>query len=235
MNLRWYEEPVDPLDLEAYKQLGSAYGPPLATGENLFSLQEVKNLIRYGGLRPDRDILQMDPGLAYGVPEYLDILHALETAGWSRRSCFPHGGNLFNLHIAQGLQIGGTEVYPGVFAPLGGFGESVEIENGRASAPDFFQIDAVWESFRWIKRHYTDLGFSARADILENNAGHNYNRTQREAALRWFNQWLKGRVETIREPRIDLFTPEELWATPGGQVLEVEGARGRQLGIRNWE
>ena len=144
LNLRWYEEPVDPLDFEAYKQLGSAYRPPLATGENLFSLQEVKNLIHYGGLRPDRDILQMDPGLAYGVSEYLDILDALETAGWSRRSCFPHGGNLFNLHLAQGLQIGGTEVYPGVFAPLGGFGESVEIVDGRASAPEVPGIG--WET-----------------------------------------------------------------------------------------
>lgn len=144
LNLRWYEEPVDPLDFEAYKQLGSAYGPPLATGENLFSLQEANNLIRYAGLRPDRDILQMDPGLAYGVSEYLDIIHALESAGWSRRSCFPHGGNLFNLHVAQGLQIGGTEVYPEVFAPLGGFGESVEIEDGRASAPEVPGIG--WET-----------------------------------------------------------------------------------------
>lgn len=144
LNLRWYEEPVDPLDFEAYNQLGSAYGPPLATGENLFSLQEVKNLILYTGLRPDRDILQMDPGLAYGVSEYLEIIRALESAGWSRRSCFPHGGNLFNLHIAQGLQIGGTEVYPEVFAPFGGFGESVEIENGRASAPEVTGIG--WET-----------------------------------------------------------------------------------------
>ena len=94
-----------------------------------------------------------------------------------------------------------------------------------ASTHDFFQIDAVWESFRWIKRHYTDLGFSERADILENNEGHNYDRTQREAAVRWFNQWLKGRVETIVEPELDLFTPEKLWATPTGQVLDLEGAR----------
>ena len=94
-----------------------------------------------------------------------------------------------------------------------------------ASTHDFFQIDAVWESFRWIKRHYTDLGFSERADILENDEGHNYNRAQREAAVRWFNQWLKGRVETIVEPKLSLFTPEELWATPTGQVLDLEGAR----------
>lgn len=155
LNLRWYEEPVDPLDFEAYNRLGSAYGPSLATGENLFSLEEVKNLIRYAGLRPDRDILQMDPGLAYGVSEYLEIIQALESAGWSRRSCFPHGGNLFNLHIAQGLQIGGTEVYPEVFAPLGGFGESVAIENGRASAPEVPGIG--WETKPDLMDCFTEL------------------------------------------------------------------------------
>ena len=31
------------------------YSGPIATGENLFSLQDARNLIRYGGMRPDRD------------------------------------------------------------------------------------------------------------------------------------------------------------------------------------
>lgn len=143
-NLRWYEEPVDPLDYEAFKNLGAAYGPPLATGENLFSVEDVRNLVRYGGLRPDKDIFQMDPGLSYGISEYNDMINVLEAAGWTRRSCFPHGGNLFNLHIAQGLQIGGTEVYPGVFDPLGGFGSLVTIHDGVASAPELSGIG--WES-----------------------------------------------------------------------------------------
>jgi len=94
-----------------------------------------------------------------------------------------------------------------------------------ASTHDFFQIDAVWEGFRYIKRHYTDLGFSERADILENNADHNYDRTQREAAIRWINQWLNGVVSVIEEPDLNLFSEEELWATPTGQVLDLEGSR----------
>jgi pimeloyl-ACP methyl ester carboxylesterase len=94
-----------------------------------------------------------------------------------------------------------------------------------ASTHDFFPIDAVWEGFRTIKRHYTDLGFSERADILENNADHNYDRTQREAAIRWINQWLNGVVSVIEEPDLDLFSEEDLWATPTGQVLDLDGAR----------
>ena len=144
LNLRWYEEPVDPLDFAALNQLAANYQRPLATGENLFSVEDVQNLIRYGGLRPGIDILQMDPGLSYGVTEYIEMLKCLESLGWSRRRCFPHGGNLFNLHIAQGLRLGGTEVYPGVFAPLGGFGDAVTISNGHASAPDVAGIG--WET-----------------------------------------------------------------------------------------
>ncbi|MCB1121491.1 MAG: mandelate racemase [Verrucomicrobiae bacterium] len=144
LGLRWYEEPVDPLDFQAFNTLCRSYAPPVATGENLFSLEDTKNLIRYAGLRSDRDILQMDPGLSYGVTEYVKILDLLEEEGWSRRQCYPHGGNLFNLHVAQGLQIGGTEVYPGVFGPLGGFGESVDVSRGRSAAPKLPGIG--WES-----------------------------------------------------------------------------------------
>jgi len=32
----------------------------MATGENLFSHQDARNLLRYGGMRSDRDILQFD-------------------------------------------------------------------------------------------------------------------------------------------------------------------------------
>ena len=50
--LRWYEEPLDPLDYLAHAALATEYAPPLATGENLFSMQDARNLIRHGGLRP---------------------------------------------------------------------------------------------------------------------------------------------------------------------------------------
>lgn len=50
--LRWYEEPLDPLDYLLHAALATRYAPPLATGENLFSMQDARNLIRHGGLRP---------------------------------------------------------------------------------------------------------------------------------------------------------------------------------------
>jgi len=134
--LRWYEEAGDPLDYALQKSVGESYGGPLATGENFFSIQDVRNLIRYGGMRPDRDVLQMDPGLSYGVAEYVKMCELLEANGWSRRRCFPHGGNLFNLHVARGLQLGGTEAYPGVFEPFGGFGDAVDVQAGRAIPAD---------------------------------------------------------------------------------------------------
>ncbi len=59
--LRWFEEPCDPLDFALYAEIAHHYEAPLATGENLYSTQDVQNLVRFGGLRPDRDIVQVDP------------------------------------------------------------------------------------------------------------------------------------------------------------------------------
>lgn len=134
--LRWYEEPGDPLDFDLLAEVSAASATPLATGENLFSLGESRNLVRYGGLRPERDVLQMDPGLCYGLVEYLRILDMLERHGWSPRRCVPHGGHQFALHIAAGLGLGGNESYPGVFQPFGGFADGVPIEDGRVRLPE---------------------------------------------------------------------------------------------------
>jgi L-alanine-DL-glutamate epimerase-like enolase superfamily enzyme len=135
-HLRWYEEAGDPLDFELQSQLAKAYDGPLATGENLFSLQDARNLIRYAGMRPDRDILQFDPALAYGIVEYLRILDMLAETGWSPRRCIPHGGHQMALHVAAGAQLGGNEAYPGVFEPFGGFADNTPVENGFVMVPD---------------------------------------------------------------------------------------------------
>jgi len=128
--VRWYEEAGDPLDYALQQQLGEHYAPPVATGENLFSHQDARNLLRYGGMRADRDILQMDPVLSYGLVEYLRMLEVLHQHGWSPRQCIPHGGHQFALNIAAGLKLGGNESYPRVFAPFGGFADSTPIEEG---------------------------------------------------------------------------------------------------------
>jgi L-alanine-DL-glutamate epimerase-like enolase superfamily enzyme len=135
-NLRWYEEPLDPLDYLLHAALATRYRPPLATGENLFSMQDARNLIRHGGLRPDRDWLQFDPALSYGLVEYLRTLDMLAMHGWSRRRCVPHGGHQFALNIAVGLGLGGNESYPQVFAPFGGFADNTPVRDSRITMPD---------------------------------------------------------------------------------------------------
>lgn len=119
--LRWYEEPGDPLDYRLMADLAETYEHRLATGENLFSCRDADNLIRHGGMRPGRDLFQMDPGLSYGLGEFGRMVAAMEANGYSRRELFPHGGHMIAMHIVVGLGLGGSEAYPGVFAPVGGF------------------------------------------------------------------------------------------------------------------
>lgn len=138
--LRWFEEPVDPLDYALMAELADTYPGALATGENLFSAIDAKNLTTFAGLRPQQDILQMDPGLAYGLSEYLNTLRHIEAAGFARSQAVPHGGHLINLHLVTALGLGGCESYPGVFQPFGGFAPQCTVREGRvwpSDAPGF--------------------------------------------------------------------------------------------------
>jgi len=135
-DLFWYEEAGDPLDYELQAELANHYAGPIATGENLFSMQDARNLIRYGGMRPDRDWLQFDCALSYGLVEYLRILTTLKDYGWSGRRCIPHGGHQMSLNLAAGLGLGGNESYPDLFQPYGGFPDGVEVEGGYITMPE---------------------------------------------------------------------------------------------------
>jgi L-alanine-DL-glutamate epimerase-like enolase superfamily enzyme len=134
--LFWYEEPGDPLDFELQSKLAEHYDGPMATGENLFSMQDARNLIRYGGMRLDRDWLQFDCALSYGLVEYMRTLDMLKANGWSPRRCIPHGGHQLSLNIAAGLGLGGNESYPDVFQPFGGFADAIPVEGGYVRMPD---------------------------------------------------------------------------------------------------
>jgi L-alanine-DL-glutamate epimerase-like enolase superfamily enzyme len=134
--LRWYEEVGDPLDYGLQAELAKHYELPMATGENLFSMQDARNLIRFGGMRPERDILQFDCALSYGLVEYQRTLKMLEEHGWSARSVIPHGGHQMSLNIAAGLGLGGNESYPDVFKPFGGFADGIAVEDGYVRLPD---------------------------------------------------------------------------------------------------
>ena len=147
-DLFWYEEAGDPLDYELQAELARHYDRPMATGENLFSMQDARNLIRYGGMRKDRDWLQFDCALSYGLVEYLRTLEMLKSYGWSPRRCIPHGGHQMSLNIAAGLGLGGNESYPEVFQPYGGFPDGVKVHGGHIVMPEL-----------------PGIGFESKADL----------------------------------------------------------------------
>jgi L-alanine-DL-glutamate epimerase-like enolase superfamily enzyme len=147
--LFWYEEAGDPLDYELQSRLAEVYEGSMATGENLFSMQDARNLIRHGGMRADRDWLQFDCALSYGLVEYLRTLRMLGDYGWSPRRCIPHGGHQMSLAIAAGLHLGGNESYPDLFQPYGGFPDGVQVHDGYVDLPAL-----------------PGIGFEGKADLI---------------------------------------------------------------------
>ena len=133
--LRWFEEPTDPLDYALLAEVAQLYDAPIGTGENLFSTQDVQNLVRFGGLRPALDIIQIDVPQSYGIAQFARTLAMMEANGWHRRSVFPHGGNQMTLHIVGGFGLGGCEAYPGVFGIFAGFADDARVEDGWLKLP----------------------------------------------------------------------------------------------------
>ncbi|MBN8184719.1 mandelate racemase/muconate lactonizing enzyme family protein [Roseibium aggregatum] len=148
--LFWYEEIGDPLDYQLQAVMPEFYPGPMATGENLFSHQDARNLIRYGGMRPDRDWLQFDCALSYGLVEYLRTLDMLDELGWSPSRCIPHGGHQMSLNIAAGLRLGGNESYPDLFQPYGGFPDGVAVSDGHIVMPEL-----------------PGIGFEGKSDLIK--------------------------------------------------------------------
>src|SRR4029077_21035875 len=140
----------DPLDYALQAAMSEFYPGPMATGENLFSHQDARNLLRYGGMRPDRDWLQFDCALSYGLVEYLRTLDVLAQHGWSPSRCIPHGGHQMSLNIAAGLGLGGNESYTDIFQPAAGFPDSVCVEDGHIVMPDM-----------------PGIGFEGKSDLIK--------------------------------------------------------------------
>jgi D(-)-tartrate dehydratase len=129
--LAWIEEPAPPLDFEFLKRCAETSSTPLATGENLFSFDDARNLLRYGGLRRGKDFVQVDPLLSYGIDEYVRILGL-----WDRQQFLPHAGHLFAAHCVAGLGLGMAEAAPDASLPYGGYWDGVRVDAGRVKIPD---------------------------------------------------------------------------------------------------
>jgi len=94
-----------------------------------------------------------------------------------------------------------------------------------AATKDFFDIGGTWNMFRFAKRLYTRMGFAERIDLMENDAEHNYNQLQRQSVVRWMARWLLNKDVPITEPEIKPLSDEEVQCAPGGQVMNIDGAR----------
>ena len=134
--LAWIEEPVHPLDFDLHREVAALSPLPLATGENLFSRDDARNLLRYGGLRPDRDLLQFDISLSYGIVEYRRILDEMRAFGWERARCAPHAGHLFAAHGVAGLGLGLAEVAMDDTSLFGRITAALPLQDGVATLPD---------------------------------------------------------------------------------------------------
>jgi len=91
---------------------------------------------------------------------------------------------------------------------------------------DFFDVEGSWRSFRYGKRLFTRMGYAERIDLVENDDTHGYHENLREGAVRWMLRWLGGVDRPVQEPDgLPVLTPEDLYCTPGGSVMALEGAR----------
>lgn len=149
IGVAFVEEPAPPLDYALLAEYAAASPLPLATGENLFSFDDARNLLRYGGLVRERDLLQFDPILGYGIGEYRCIIAAFEAAGWRRDRFVPHAGHLFAAHAVAGLGLGMHEAAPDAALAYGGFWDGTRVENGRVRMPD-----------------HPGVGFEAKANLF---------------------------------------------------------------------
>jgi L-alanine-DL-glutamate epimerase-like enolase superfamily enzyme len=135
--LRWFEEPAHPVDYAGNAAFVAEYEGAVATGENLFTVEDVVNLARHGGMRPGFDIIQTDTPQSYGIGTLACMLAAISPMGWSARDVMPHGGNMMSLNLAAGLGLGMCEAYPDAFGVFSGYADDLEVRDGCIRAGDW--------------------------------------------------------------------------------------------------
>ncbi|MDR3198040.1 MAG: acetylxylan esterase, partial [Planctomycetaceae bacterium] len=91
---------------------------------------------------------------------------------------------------------------------------------------DFFPVEGAWKTARNAKRIFDRFGYAEKMSIIEHDNEHGWHQNLREGSVRWMLRWLAGRDEQIFEAKdMPIFKPNELIATPNGQVMKLDGAR----------
>ncbi|MDR1270649.1 MAG: acetylxylan esterase [Planctomycetaceae bacterium] len=91
---------------------------------------------------------------------------------------------------------------------------------------DFFPVEDAWKTARNAKRIFDRFGYAEKMSIIEHDNEHGWHQNLREGSVRWMLRWLAGRDEQIAEVKdMPIFKPNELIATPDGEVLKIAGAR----------
>lgn len=135
LGLRWFEEPVHPIDFDATAAFIDVYSNPVATGENLFSTEDFQNLLRHSGFRAGIDVLNIDVPQSYGIGTCARTIEMIKSHGWDASSITPHGGNQMSLACALGFGMGMCESYPNVFGVFSGYADDATVVDGYLTAP----------------------------------------------------------------------------------------------------
>lgn len=89
-----------------------------------------------------------------------------------------------------------------------------------AASKDFFDIKGTWDSYREASRVYGKLGFPERVGLVETDTTHGYPKSHREAAVRFFNRWLRRTDAPVTEGDFPIEKDAALLCTRTGNVLE---------------
>ena len=92
MGCFWYAEPLPPHEMEGYAELARELDMRIATGENLYTRYQFKDLIERRGA----DVVQPDNRRAGGVTEWMEIAALADAFGLQVAS---HGGGSTNMNM----------------------------------------------------------------------------------------------------------------------------------------
>jgi L-alanine-DL-glutamate epimerase-like enolase superfamily enzyme len=135
----WFEEPIDPEDIEGYAWLAEKTSIPLAQGENLHSANEFRQVIKNANVT----YIQPDASNCGGISGWLEVAVMAKKAGLTVCS---HG--MQELHVSlmsSQAHAGWMEVHS---FPIEAYTKrQIHLENGLAVAPDEpgIGVEFIWE------------------------------------------------------------------------------------------